>query len=687
MSVSGEALPLFKDVCDQLVVVLDGLASIAEERDTEETILKDRVQIRQKMAVRLRERVQNVSNKKTFKLAVVGEFNTGKSTFINALLKYEILSVSWKPCTAAKTVLRYGESERFKVSYLSGQREDIYDSNNLLEDIAKFTSDTTIDDKERLEGNVTLAKQIKEVEIWCKADFLRKREIDIVDTPGLGAVFPEHKEVTYGLIPEMDATMFLFPIDPGISEEDILFLRFMREHIKQIFFVMTKSDYARTPEEREERAKFNKTTIQVKASFKEVEMGHVYPVSARMELENMKRSGENETEGEESSESGFPTVVDELVRFLVSSSGVARLESPMEFAQERLQILFKSTEKDIQDVDKNLQLLKDELAHLESERIHVETAKDEMLRRITNSVENLKRDGTEGIELLPVLLQQAVERAIDSADRKQLRNKPERLLEVVIKEEVLKWVNKKVSNFDSTRERLQAEIEREMQSIVGRLERIEINSQQHGDELTQLNVTYSDKMFANAGLKIGMNMAGKATLLGAGAGGILLGGLLAGLVLPVILIVGVPVVTALTALGIDAGKVKPRLQQALKEQLKRPLPPPNRNNIYNVIVDGGYSATGPQQGLAREMTDTFSNWGNQLKNDVEEWVVNLLGSRITQLERSIREKESGVWNRENNLNRFQSELESLRDIEKDLLIIKTTMDNMRKGVFDTAKSE
>ena len=392
MSVSGEALPLFKDVRDQLVVVLDELASIAEERDAEETVLKDRVQTRQKMADRLRERAMNVQNKETFKLAVVGEFNTGKSTFINALLNYEILSVSWKPSTAARTVLRYGEAERFKVSYQSdlNRRDDVYDSSNLHEDIAKFTSDTTIgDDEARLKGNVaSLATRIKEVEIWCRALFLKEQEIDIVDTPGLGAVFPEHKEVTYSLIPEMDATMFLFPLDPGISEEDILFLRFMREHIKQIFFVMTKSDYARSPVERDERASFNRTTIQVKANFTEAQMGQVYPVSARLELERMKQPVDFELEGKTQSDTGFPEVIEELIKFLVSSSGVARLESPMEFAQERWQTLFKGTEKDIQDVDKDLQTLKDELAHLEGERAYIETTKDDKVRLIVNKVED-----------------------------------------------------------------------------------------------------------------------------------------------------------------------------------------------------------------------------------------------------------------------------------------------------------
>ena len=68
------------------------------------------------------------------------------------------------------------------------------------------------------------------------------------------------------------------------------------------------------------------------------------------------------------------------------------------------------------------------------------------------------------------------------------------------------------------------------------------------------------------------------------------------------------------------------------------------------------------------------------------WVVNQLSSRTTQLEKNIREKASGAWNRENNLKRYQSELDTLREIEKDMLIIKTTIDNLRNGVFEKEKS-
>src|SRR5437016_3104122 len=193
MSGSPGPLSEFNKVRDRLVIILDELAAVAEERDAEEIVRQDRTETRQKLANRLRERAMNVQNKKTFKLAVVGEFNAGKSNFINALLGREILSISWKPSTATKTILTYGKPERFKITYHAGLKRlpEIRESQDLGKDLAEFTSDPAVvsNDREWLEGNVeSLAKQIKEVEVWCLADFLQKQEIDIVDTPGLGAV-------------------------------------------------------------------------------------------------------------------------------------------------------------------------------------------------------------------------------------------------------------------------------------------------------------------------------------------------------------------------------------------------------------------------------------------------------------------------------------------------------------------
>ncbi|NJM23654.1 MAG: Dynamin family protein, partial [Richelia sp. SM1_7_0] len=54
-------------------------------------------------------------------LAVIGEFSSGKSTFINALLRDDLLKTSVLPTTAAATKLCYGSCLEVKVQ-LGGTR-------------------------------------------------------------------------------------------------------------------------------------------------------------------------------------------------------------------------------------------------------------------------------------------------------------------------------------------------------------------------------------------------------------------------------------------------------------------------------------------------------------------------------------------------------------------------------------
>ncbi len=53
-------------------------------------------------------------------IMVMGEFSTGKSTFINALVGESIAKVDAKPTTAVITKLTYGAQDRIRVHYQDG---------------------------------------------------------------------------------------------------------------------------------------------------------------------------------------------------------------------------------------------------------------------------------------------------------------------------------------------------------------------------------------------------------------------------------------------------------------------------------------------------------------------------------------------------------------------------------------
>ena len=64
----------------------------------------------------LREQSETILDEK-FKIMVVGEFSSGKSTFLNALIKENILPVAVRPTTATINLIKYSEKKNILLHY------------------------------------------------------------------------------------------------------------------------------------------------------------------------------------------------------------------------------------------------------------------------------------------------------------------------------------------------------------------------------------------------------------------------------------------------------------------------------------------------------------------------------------------------------------------------------------------
>lgn len=129
-------------------------------------------------------------------LAVMGEFNAGKSTFINAYLGRNMLPTGILPTTATVNMLKFGDEPSCRVFWRDGSFEDID-----VEVLQKYVAENQDGEK-----NVLLS-EIRIVEIRLPVPALK--DVWIVDTPGLNAVNPEHKEITLQFTREADATIWL----------------------------------------------------------------------------------------------------------------------------------------------------------------------------------------------------------------------------------------------------------------------------------------------------------------------------------------------------------------------------------------------------------------------------------------------------------------------------------------------
>ena len=143
-----------------------------------------------------------------FLLVVVGEFNSGKSAFINALLGQKLLPEGVTPTTSQINVLRYGPAEARTVV------------NEHLHVIA------------------------------LPAPLLA--EISIVDTPGTNAVIREHEIITAGFVPRADLVLFITSSDRPFTESERLFLIQVRDWGKKVVMVINKADLLQSEDDRRE---------------------------------------------------------------------------------------------------------------------------------------------------------------------------------------------------------------------------------------------------------------------------------------------------------------------------------------------------------------------------------------------------------------------------------------------------
>ena len=139
-----------------------------------------------------------------FLLVIVGEFNSGKSAFINALLGAEVSTEGVTPTTDRITVLRH--------------------SNEPME-------------RERREGIL---------ELGYPNDFLR--EISIVDTPGTNAIIRHHEELSRGFVPRSDLVLFVTSAERPLTESERGYLELIRDWGKKVLLVVNKVDLLRNEE-------------------------------------------------------------------------------------------------------------------------------------------------------------------------------------------------------------------------------------------------------------------------------------------------------------------------------------------------------------------------------------------------------------------------------------------------------
>jgi tetratricopeptide (TPR) repeat protein len=163
-------------------------------------------------------------------VAVMGEFNAGKSSFVNALCGEVVAEVGVTPTTATINVLRFGPRGA-RVLYHDGHAEDL-----TAAALRPFLS--ALDDAG--------AASIRMVEIFVPLDLLRR--VEIVDTPGLNSLRPEHEAIARGFLTDADAIVWLFSVNQAAKATERDALALAQSAGKRVLGVLNKADQASAEE-------------------------------------------------------------------------------------------------------------------------------------------------------------------------------------------------------------------------------------------------------------------------------------------------------------------------------------------------------------------------------------------------------------------------------------------------------
>lgn len=171
----------------------------------------------------------------TFKLAVVGEFSSGKSTFLNALIGKDILKHGAQETTATITEIQNLSKDEMQETF------DVYYINNQVE--KDIPIDKLIEYTSTVSKIHNVAQEIKKVVIKTKM-FDQNADICLVDTPGLNGIADNHREQTIELIENSHACIYLMQVR-GLGASDVEFIKYISKYQHNIIFVQNFIDELR----------------------------------------------------------------------------------------------------------------------------------------------------------------------------------------------------------------------------------------------------------------------------------------------------------------------------------------------------------------------------------------------------------------------------------------------------------
>ena len=270
-----------------------------------------------------------------FHLVILGEFNHGKTTFVNALLGADVLPTGITPTTAAINHVVWAEGPCARVQLTNG---------NMVKISPEALADWVTVSGEQVEG-------VAYVELGYPFDLLREN-ITLVDTPGVNDLNEQRADVTYGYIPRADAVLFLLDAGQALkdSEREFLASHVLEGSRDRLMFILGKIDLL-SEKERDAVISYVRDGLE-----KLVPNPTVFPISAREWLVGNRE------------QSGMPALIHHLERFLdtdraqiLLDNAIADAQRTSSYLKQNLQLKLHSYDLDFEELQSRVQQVQGQL--------------------------------------------------------------------------------------------------------------------------------------------------------------------------------------------------------------------------------------------------------------------------------------------------------------------------------------
>lgn len=207
-----------------------------------------------------------------FRITIVGEFSSGKSTLIDALIGKDLLPHSTSETTATLTYIHsiehgHPKENKAEICYSDGKTK-LVDFSTLKEYVTAFSK------------TVDVFTSIEYVDIYVHIENF-DNNIVIVDTPGLNGT-NHYEDRTLQEIAKADASIFVFS-PAGIKATEQSFMKEeLLKHQNSFFFVMNRIDDLRKTEGETVEAKLKELAKDISDRFFDgkKEVTNIYGISA-----------------------------------------------------------------------------------------------------------------------------------------------------------------------------------------------------------------------------------------------------------------------------------------------------------------------------------------------------------------------------------------------------------------------